>query len=208
MAFKGTYILHNAEFQGLVAPRKEHQNNFVFIITFIKIYLFMSLCSLDFLLSDFSSAHCSKVSNRTFLSGKLPVFIVTAPNFQNMSAIPLSLMGYLGIGAICLKINISVTSAAAERRISLSPMTFTWFLSQPKPVKAWQPNCQQLSLQDFLVGVRPVCIEIHVIILVHCLLRIQDPFLSCFTNISVLLTFLTNLKKIYNKTDPLPYRKS
>ena len=31
-------------------------------------------------------------------------------------------------------------------RISLSPMTFTWFLSQPKPVKAWQPNCQQLSL--------------------------------------------------------------
>ena len=37
-------------------------------------------------------------------------------------------------------------------------MTFTWFLSQPKPVKAWQLNCQQLSLWDFLVGVRPVCI--------------------------------------------------
>ena len=35
-----------------------------------------------------ASAHCSKVSNRTFLSGKLPV-----PNCQNMSAIPLSLMG-------------------------------------------------------------------------------------------------------------------
>ena len=44
-----------------------------------------------------STAHCFKVSYRTFLSGKLPVFIVTAPNFQNMSAIPLSLMGYLGI---------------------------------------------------------------------------------------------------------------
>ena len=41
--------------------------------------------------------------------------------------------------------------------ISLSPMTFTWFFSQPKPVKAWQPNCQQLSLLDFLVGVKPVC---------------------------------------------------
>ena len=36
-----------------------------------------------------ATAHCSKVSYRTFLSGKLPVFIVTAPNFQNMS--------YLGI---------------------------------------------------------------------------------------------------------------
>ena len=44
-----------------------------------------------------SNAHCFKVSYRTFLSGKLSVFIVTAPNFQNMSAIPLSLMGYLRI---------------------------------------------------------------------------------------------------------------
>ena len=44
-----------------------------------------------------ATAHCFKVSYRTFLSGKLPVFIVTAPNFQNMSAIPLSLLGYLGI---------------------------------------------------------------------------------------------------------------
>ena len=43
------------------------------------------------------TAHCFKVSYRTFLFGKLPVFIVTAPNFQNMSAIPLALMGYLGI---------------------------------------------------------------------------------------------------------------
>ena len=47
--------------------------------------------------STWSIAHCSKVSYRTFLSGKLPVFIVTAPNFKNMSEIPLSLMGYLGI---------------------------------------------------------------------------------------------------------------
>ena len=36
-------------------------------------------------------------------------------------------------------------------------MTFTWFLSQHKPVETWKPNCQQLSLLDFLVGVRAVC---------------------------------------------------
>ena len=42
-------------------------------------------------------------------------------------------------------------------RISLSPMTFAWFLSLCTPVEAWKSNCQQLSLLDFLVGVTPVC---------------------------------------------------
>ena len=34
-----------------------------------------------------------------------------------------------------------------------------YFDGFPKPVKAWQLNCQQLSLLDFLVGVKPVCSE-------------------------------------------------
>ena len=59
-----------------------------------KIYVFLA-CVKSYLYK--LNAHCSKVSYRTFLSGKLPVFIVTAQNFQNMSAIPLSLIGYLGI---------------------------------------------------------------------------------------------------------------
>ena len=56
MVFKTTYRLPNAaDFYGLGAQEKEHQNISFFIINFFKNYHFMQLCSLEFLLSDFSS---------------------------------------------------------------------------------------------------------------------------------------------------------
>ena len=53
MVFKTTYMLPiAADFKGLGAQRKEHQNISVVIISFFKNHYFMSLCSLEFLLSD------------------------------------------------------------------------------------------------------------------------------------------------------------
>ena len=61
MVFKTTYMLPNAaDFYGLGAQRKGHQNIEVFIISFFKNYFYVT-----FLLSDFPSVLC-------YLSTPLP----------------------------------------------------------------------------------------------------------------------------------------
>ena len=57
-------------------------------------FIRLQICH-DLQIKRTNSAHCFKGHFTWFLSGKLPVFIGTAPSFQNMSAVPLSLKGYL-----------------------------------------------------------------------------------------------------------------
>ena len=57
------------------------------------------------------------------MSGKLPIVIGIAPNFHNMSAIPLSLMGYLGSHLkLCL-----IQCAIGEQEMRSAPAPETYF---------------------------------------------------------------------------------